>query len=400
MPTVLAIAVALGLSTAQLQERLLYGSLARQSLIAFAWLSSPPPGQALGLDKSRYTPKRHHGLVAGLLEQVDSGEIRRLEIEQPPRTGKSELAVRKFVPWWMGRNPGKSLIVTTHSDPLANEHGRDCRDVFESPAYQLAFPGRACQLREESKAMDRLQLRGGGVAIFTGRRGLGAGAGADLILADDLFKNSDEAESPAVRDAVWRGYNADVESRLNSEESPVVLIGTRRNEDDVQGRLFDPTNAHYDPNQARRWTRVRLPALAETGDPLGRLVDEALWPEKFSAEFYLARRNHRSDIIRIEHQTQDQCNPVALEGNYFKRRWLATYEAAELPKHLRIYCASDHAYRKDQRNDRQCLLVVGIDPSDTIWVLPDTWWERATTDVLVEQMIRIIGARQIGRAHV
>lgn len=381
------------LDTTVLQERLLTGQLARQDLVVFSRFTSPDPSDFLNPRKSRFVVKPHHDHIATQLTRIKTGEINRLEIELPPRHGKSELSVRKFVPWFCGSFPDRSAIVVTHTDDLARDHGRDVRDVLRMAAYRIAFPSPRALLRDDTQASDLLRLRGGSQIKFSGRGGLGAGVGADLMIFDDFFKNSEEAQSETVRDSAWHTFISDCQSRLNTDSAPVILIGTRRHEDDVQGRLFDPTNEHYDEREAKRWVRIRLPALAEADDPLGRAEDEALWPERYGAAYYLGRRNHKSDIVRMDHQTQDQCNPTPSEGDYFKKRWIKPYELAELPKRLRIYVASDHAYRRGQKNDRQCLLVVGVDATETIWVLPDTWWERAATDVLVEAMIRLIKDR-------
>jgi predicted phage terminase large subunit-like protein len=54
----------------------------------------------------------------------------------------------------------------------------------------------------------------------------------------------------------------------------VIVTHSRWHEDDLIGRILaDET--------APQWTRLRLPALAEAGDPLGRPVGAALWPERF-----------------------------------------------------------------------------------------------------------------------
>jgi phage terminase large subunit-like protein len=379
------------ISTELLQERYLFGQLAKRDLVTFSRLTAPEPGDPLNPRVSRFTVKPHLSLVAKYLHQIRTGKINRLEIEMPPRHGKSELSVRKFVPWYMGELTDRSVIIITHTDHLANEHGRDCRDIFRGAGYRLAYGSKPdAVLRCDSQAVDRLQLAGGGVALFTGRGGLGAGAGADLMIFDDFFKNSEEAESPTVRESAWHTFISDCQSRLNNDSAPIVLIGSRRHEDDVQGRLFDPTNPHYDEREAKRWTRIRLPALAEADDLLGRKPDQPLWPEKYGKAYYIGRRNHKSDVVRMDHQTQDQCHPTPAEGNYFKKKWLLTYKLEELPKYLRIYTSSDHTFRKDQKNDRSCLLNVGIDPSDTIWILPSTWWKRCETDELVEAMMDII----------
>jgi len=384
------------LPTDLLQERLLFAQLARHDLVEFARFTSPLPSDPLNARASRYLAANHHWYVGRALQRVRAGEIKRLMIMVPYRHGKTEIAVRKFVPWVMGDNPTQGIITITHSDSLAWEHGRDVRNCFLSPSYRTVFSGEDAQLRDDSQARDRLQLAGGGVAMFTGRGGLGGGFGANGIIFDDFFKNAEEAASQVMRDHAWECYVSDCKSRLNEETGWIVMIGTRKNEDDVQGRLLDPTNRHYDPREAKRWTVIRLPALAEENDPLGRARDEALWPQRFSYDFWNEQRTHRSELVRIDFQTQGQCNPTPAEGNYFKRKWWAqrTYQLKELPAELRIYVASDHAFRKKQHNDRSCLLVVGVDASDTIWILPDTWWKRAETDELVESMLGIMQNRK------
>ncbi len=381
------------LDTTVLQERLLTGKLAAKDLLTYSRFTSPDPADYLNARKSRFLVKKHHAYLAQQLTRIRTGEINRLEIELPPRHGKSELSVRKFVPWYTGWFPDKSVIVVTHTDDLARDHGRDVRDILRMAAHQIAFPNPRARLRDDTQANDLLRLHGGSQIKFSGRGGLGAGVGADLMVFDDFFKNSEEAQSETVRDHAWHTFISDCQSRLNTDQAPVIMIGSRRHEDDVQGRLFDPTNEHYDENEAKRWVRVRLPALAEAGDPMGRAIDEALWPERYGASYYIARRNHKSDVVRMDHQTQDQCNPTPADGDYFKKKWIVTYELSDLPKQLRIYGASDHAYRKDQKNDRNCLLVVGVDAADVIWVLPDTWWQRATTDVMVEALIGLLANR-------
>jgi len=381
------------------EERIVAAELARHDLVEFARLNTPHPGDRFNSRLSRYEWVAHHRLIADALERVARGEINRLEIEVPPRHGKSEIAIRQFSCWMMGRAPYKSGIVLTHTDTLATEHGRDVRDYWQGPGFQTVFgdePGAA--LRSDSRASDRLQSVAGGTITFSGCGGLGAGVGGHWLLVDDLFKNSEDATSEVTRNAKWRAYNVDCKSRLNDESCPIVMIGSRRNEDDVQGRIFDPTNPHHDAKESARWTRIRLPALSEgPGDPLSRPKDAALWPQKFGREFFADMRNNASEIIREDFQTQYQCHPRPQEGTWFRKSWLKTYKASELPKQLRIYVSSDHAYRARERNDATCLLVVGIDPTGAIYVLSDTWWQQATTDKIVDAMFAIAKRRQVAQ---
>ena len=380
------------LTAEQKYKRIRFGMLAREDLIIFAVLNTPMPDDALNPARSRFQWMPFHYEIARALERIARGEINRLEIELPPRHGKTELAVRNFIVWWVSKNPGKSAIVVTHTDTLAQEHGRDCRDYWRGMGFALAFGlNTTSALRNDSQAADRLQTKAGGVVTFSGRGGLGAGIGADLMVFDDFFKNSQEAESPSVRDEAWRTFIADCQSRLNNENCPVVMIGSRRHEDDVQGRLFDPTNPHFDANEAARWTRIRIPALSEGSDvdPLHREKDEALWPEKFGSAFYIAKRSHVSDVVRIDFQTQDQCSPRPQEGTWFKKDWIQYYRLQDKPE-TTPYIASDHAYRKGEKNDSNCLLAAGISAARDIYILPQTWWEKSETDVMVNQMFLMV----------
>ncbi len=97
---------------------------------------------------------------------------------------------------------------------------------------------------------------------ITGRR-------ADLILIDDPVKSQAEADSPAARDQLWNWFRSDLATRLKPG-GRIVLVMTRWHPDDLGGRIQDGP----DP-----WRILRLPALAEPDDPLGREPGDALWPE-------------------------------------------------------------------------------------------------------------------------
>ena len=78
--------------------------LGRIDLINFSILTDP-----------RYKPNWHHLLIADYLERVEKGEIKRLIIEMPPRSGKSQLASINFPAYYLGRNPDKEIITSSYS---------------------------------------------------------------------------------------------------------------------------------------------------------------------------------------------------------------------------------------------------------------------------------------------
>lgn len=354
---------------------------ARERLIPFIQLMMPDPNDPDNPELSRYIVKHFHTLLAEALEKVERGEILRLIIIAPPRHGKSQLASRALGAWYIGRNPYNSIILTSYNEDLATDVGNDVRAMMATPMYAQVFPN--CHLRKGSKAVDRQMTEEGGLMVFTGAGGTITGRGGDLVMIDDPVKNSEMADSPTFREKQWRWFTQDVMSRMMSDMGAIVIVSTRWHEDDIIGRLTDPKNPCYNADEAKNWKILHLTALAEKDDPFGRKVDEALWEERHSAKRLMSMRRLNPRGFNANYQGR----PTPEDGVFFQRSWLKGYRLEDLPKNLTMYCASDHAVGQKQENDKTCLMAAGVDENDHIWIMPDLFWERAGTEVIVEKMI-------------
>jgi predicted phage terminase large subunit-like protein len=256
--------------------------------------------------------------------------------------------------------------------------------VIQHPGSKQAFPDLV--LKSDSAASDRLETTLGGVIAFVGRGGTTTGRGADLFVIDDPFKDSAEADSPTIRANAWTWFNRVAGTRLMSDKGAIIIIGTRWHPDDIVGRLTDPSNDFYDPMEAAEWSVIDLPAIALQDDVLGRKEGEALWPAKFGVPFLESIR--RRDPRGFSALYQGRPNPEG--GTFFEDKWLKTYQPNELPENLRIYCASDHAVSIARGSDKTCLMPVGIDEDDNIWVLPDVIWRMMTSEQATEAMLLLM----------
>lgn len=207
---------------------------------------------------------RHQLALIEVLDRVAAGTIDRLMVQMPPGAAKSTYASVLFPAFWFLRHPKSEIIASCHTASLAEYFGRRLRGLIAECGERFGL-----RLESGSRAAGRFGLEGGGQYFATGVRGPITGRRADLILIDDPIKSWAEAESRAARDALYDWYRAELLSRLKPG-GRVVLVMTRWHEDDLAGRLL----AHDEG-----WTVLRLPALAEAGDPLGRAPGEALWPE-------------------------------------------------------------------------------------------------------------------------
>lgn len=116
--------------------------------------------------------------------------------------------------------------------------------------------------------------RPGGM-VTCGAGGSLTGRGANLLIIDDLIKNSEEALSPTVREKHWDWWLSTASTRVEPNGG-VLLIMTRWHPEDLAGKLLLQS-----PDE---WKVVSLPALATHDDPMGREEGEALWPDRWPAD--------------------------------------------------------------------------------------------------------------------
>ncbi len=162
------------------------------------------------------------------------------------------------------------IAVVSYADDFAKTWGRRARETFLEVAADFGMT--VDRRRDSAHEWGPLGYRGG--MYTTGRGGPLTGRGFRTIVIDDPIKNAEEAQSEAVKKHLWDWFRSTVMTRL-APNGCVVVMNTRWATDDLTGRLL--TDEQY----AGRIRRVRLPALAEQNDPLGRPVGSPLWPERY-----------------------------------------------------------------------------------------------------------------------
>ena len=361
-------------------KRILKARQAKESLIAFTEFTMPGVLDPNDSDTSRYDAQYFHRALAAALEEVEAGRILRLIVTFPPRHGKSELTSRRFPAWLVGRDPYRHVMFATYNQPFSEDYGRAVRGIMQGNAYKQVFPGTT--LAKGSAAADRLVTEEGGMLAFVGRGGSSTGRGADFLIIDDPLKDRAEANSQTTREELWDWYNDTMSTRLMSDTGAIIIIQTRWHEDDLVGRLTDPSNPKYNAEEAATWKIINIPAIAGEDDVLGREPGAALWPEKFGLPYLESFKRRNPMGFSALYQQE----PTPEDGDFFKPEMLSPYRQNDQPKNLRIYAASDHAVGTKQTNDFTCLLVVGVDEWSNIWLL-DCWWKREKTDKVVEAML-------------
>ena len=292
----------------------------------------------------------------------------------PPGAAKSTYASILFPPFYLARHGSASLIAASHTQELAEKWGRRVRNLLGQHSLVLGVG-----LAADSQAAGRWETDASGEYFAAGVGGAITGRRADLVVIDDPVRSREDADSELIRDKTWDWYKSDLYTRLKPG-AKIILIQTRWHEDDLAGRLLAEQAAGGD-----KWKVVCLPALAETDDPLGRIVGQPLWPEWENLE-ELERK--RRAVGPRDWSALYQQRPAPEDGNYFRAAWLKPYVKAPATETLAVYGASDYAVTADG-GDYTVHVVVGVDPDGHMYLL-DLWRKQAASDEWVEAFCKLV----------
>lgn len=290
----------------------------------------------------------HQHSINDALERVFIGQCKRLIINVPPRSGKTEIAVKNFVAWASGHYPDSEWIHASYSKRLAARNTYDMRNYMLDPRYKEIFP--ALSLRDDGKAKDEFYTTAGGVVYATGAGGTITGYGAGkkrdgfggAVIIDDPLK-ADDAHSETMRENVNEWYLSTMQSRLNHPDTPVIIIMQRLHENDLTGFLLNGGSGEV-------WEHISIPALDAQ--------DQSFWEAQLPTERLHQMRTANSMIFAGQYMQ----SPAPLEGGIFKVVWFEDRHAYVAPFHGfdQMIISADTAFKAGELNDPSCFTVWGV----------------------------------------
>lgn len=327
-----------------------------------------------------YKPGRFHYYLAGLLEKVESGEIKRLAISVPPRHGKSRMASHEFVSWALGRDPKRNVIIAGHGVKLSLEHSKNIRRRLRRKSHLSVFPDSELDPRDQSA--QNWRMNAGGALLAAATSGEITGRGADLLIIDDPHSGMAEAKSPAMREATWLWYTSDAYTRLSPNGS-IILIMTRWHPDDLAGRILDPKRRQEALDKGGipdEWTVVNLPGIAKDKDAFGRQAGEALWPEWWPTDRLL---QVKAVMPPGSWAAEYDGNPVPDGGNKIGRNDFQYADQGQVPAGLVFRRFWDLATSSKATADLTAGAKGALDGDGNLWIVDitaDRWdWPQSRT---------------------
>lgn len=309
--------------------------------------------------KRKFVIGQHHVAIAKALDRVLSGECKRLIINIAPRYGKTELAVKNFIAMGLAINPKAKFIHLSYSDDLARDNSRGVQEILREESYRRLFPGTKPTSINTRKWFTS---EGGGLyAVSSAGQVTGFGAGivdkedeeelsaeveelasindgtfGGAIVIDDPIK-PDDARSETVRDKVNQKFETTIRNRVNSRNTPIIIIMQRLDEEDLCGYLMK-----LEPED---WEVLSLPVIQT--DESGEEV--ALWPFKHTLEELQDLREKNAFVF----DTQYMQNPLPLTGLMYERTF-TTYEAVPITRKRKVKAYIDTA---DTGKDFLCCII-------------------------------------------
>jgi predicted phage terminase large subunit-like protein len=315
---------------------------AKDDLIAFCKYMDPS-----------YKVGRHHRILADELMAIERGDKDRVCVNIPPRHGKSQLASIYYPAWFIGRNPGKKVMLVSHTTDLAVDFGRKVRNIIDSEPYQQVFPNLA--LSSDSKSAGRWNTTTGCEFYATGVGSALAGRGADLLLVDDPHSEQDILNGNFTAfDKAYDWFAFGARTRL-MPGGRVAIVHTRWHSDDMTGRLVRDMTNNEDSDQ---YEVVEFPAILEVEDKeTGEIVQKALWPEFFDLPALLRTK---ASMAAYQWNAQYQQNPTGEEAAIIKREWWRLWPDDDPPEVEYIIMSLDAAAEAHNRADFTSLTTWGV----------------------------------------
>ena len=281
----------------------------------------------------KFVVGEHHKSMAKKIDEIFEGKCKRLIINIAPRYTKTEMAVKMLIAKGLGINPKSKFIHMTYSNALALDNSERAKEIVKSDTYKQMFP--SVRIKKETDSKQKWYTTEGGGVYATAAGGQVTGFGAGLvddedaektdieelnawlaemekfggaIIIDDPLKPED-AVYPVKRQKVNDRYDSTIQNRVNSRNTPIIVIMQRIHTEDLCGHL----QAHY-PG----WDVLSLPVIKEDGQPL--------WPFKHTlAELEILKE--ANDFI---FETQMMQNPLPSEGLLFHKKHLKYFKLPEL----------------------------------------------------------------------
>lgn len=277
----------------------------------------------------------HIEYLCDILEEVAKGKIKRLIINIPPRYLKSIICSVSFPAWLLGKDPSKRIIVCSYSKQLSIKHSIDTRQIMQSDWYKKCFPETIIETGKNEKTKFITTKNGFRLATSTG--GTLTGEGGDILIVDDPH-NPVNIWNKKNRTKVKNWFSGVFSSRLNNKKNGTIIVVMQRlHTEDLCGYLLEKDN---NKNGNSKWFHINLPVIADR-EYTYCIYDKLYKIRKYGDILHKKMEGLeeleiiKNDLGEYNFLAQYQQNPISIDGNIIKQKWLKYFNLEDFIKQLK-----------------------------------------------------------------
>lgn len=293
----------------------------------------------------------HLGAKAEHLQACKAGQIRRLIINEPPRSLKSWTCSVAFNAWWWADDPTAQFLSASAADKVVGRDADAVRDLCASAEYIRAFRPKwdfsGGKYGRQQDAKGYYRNTAGGHRISNTIQQAAQGIDADVIIIDDPIDARDAFNDKRRLHEHVTDFKLGLTTRLNDPETGIIIIVMQRLHDlDLSGVCLAEGG----------WEHLYLPAEYECKKVYSILGDydprtergELLFPERHSQAFLDEKK---VDLGARGYAGQYQQRPAPAKGAMVLDDWLQYWTPGTLPEFAYTIGSWDCTFGKTGRQN-------------------------------------------------
>lgn len=328
-----------------------------------------------------------------------------------PRDHQKSALTAYRVAWEITRNPAIRVLYISATSTLAVKQLKFIKDILESSTYTFYWPemlnrdeGKREKWTETEISVDHPRRREENIRDSTvfaaGLTTTITGLHCDVAVGDDVVIQ-DNAYSQEGREKVKQQMS--YLASITGTDSQIWLCGTRYNPNDYYQSCIEAVVDVYDEQD----NLVDTEPLYEIFERQVEYNGQFLWPRKldpssgkyygFNNEILAKKRAQYFDMTKFRAQYYN--NPNDSSTANIKREHFQYYDKNKLThvdgrwhyngSKLNIFCAVDFAYTTEKTSDYTCIVTIGVDSKNNIYILDI---ERFKTSKISDYFDRLLKA--------
>lgn len=308
----------------------------------------------------------HRVMMDAIDDAINNRGPRRIIMTMPPRHWKTMIGRNCFMTYMFGRYPDRIGVYATYNEDFA-ENGKDeVAKILASEEYKWLFPNaRTRSTTEELEDIDRSirktkkdtakrisSVNSRGDLHFVGRGNALTGIGAHFLVADDLYKDQQEAESEKISRSIMDWFEKVFLTRREPKAIELIFY-TRWLSNDVIGKLIEYNLNNKDPN----YETYRILRFAAEKDEADfdedtydtRALGEPLDPDRV-AEYARAKKDANTWMAMYQQK------PLDVKGLLFELGLFGRY-SYPMVGGLRVISVDANYTKDSQTTDRTGITV-------------------------------------------